>query len=270
MEEKWDSLVRQIGKLEDEEEAILEKEVGKEAAEEFLERKKIDPNWDDETKRKINELEKQVELLSKGLDTLVSPHPRKNRIKRFLKNILEAKDLSLLASGPDQAIHNIFREGGFELGYDEIIMVLQEVLNETGDSELETLLEILPEKRVAIEKWLEERRDARKRQEKSRDLSDQMRQEIPRAKITSNSELEGKPIQVLSSNGDWVLCSIVGNEAKYKFKPTWHQKQQLLSMAISGVFPCRTRIIRTPKKGFFVFERTWNRQNEFRSERYEQ
>lgn len=67
LEEKWNSLLKKIGELEDKEEEIL----GKEVAEEFFRTRKIDPNWNDDTKKKITELEKQIGLLMKKADTLL-------------------------------------------------------------------------------------------------------------------------------------------------------------------------------------------------------
>lgn len=53
LEEKWNSLLKKIGELEDKEEEIL----GKEVTEEFFRTRKIDPNWNNDTKKKITELE---------------------------------------------------------------------------------------------------------------------------------------------------------------------------------------------------------------------
>ena len=139
LKEKWDSVLKQMGELEDKEEEIL----GKEVAEEFYRRREINPSWDDETKRRIGELEAQIGELGAEIDRI--DHEEKILgVRSFLREMLLPEY--------DFDHDKILRDCLKEVSLQEFQAIARDVLNETNDPKIKEILDIALRKRRSIEK----------------------------------------------------------------------------------------------------------------------
>lgn len=163
---------------------------------------------------------------------------------------------------PSLVIVDLIRAGRYEVNVRQLESLLMETQQRVGGHLLDMLLTELRSNQKEFELVRTRMQKKRVAMEKHREVMKQKEGEVERAESVSLEEVENKVVRLYGSevigNEFWVLCTIDESPLKkmYRFKPSHYQKMAILSWGIAPYeYPLEIRVIRSPRRGHFVFDR---------------